>query len=125
MHQFEDDNEIGVGDLERPHRSRVKEMKVEDLLPKTTDSVGGIYRQRTRCGKGGCHCAKGELHEGLYYIRRVNGERRKTYLSKSAAAKLAPLLREIADFRHWSRASAKAAMHTYSEMRRKLRETNQ
>src|SRR4051812_41250327 len=55
------------------------------MLPKTASEIrnGGLYRQAVRCGKPGCRCASGKLHEGYYYfIFRIKGRLRKTYVPK-------------------------------------------
>lgn len=45
--------------------------KSANSLPKILDLVahsGSLHRQRVRCGKPNCKCARGELHEGYYYL---------------------------------------------------------
>jgi hypothetical protein len=41
------------------------------MLPKILRLAGGggsLQRQRVRCGKLNCRCARGKLHEGYYYF---------------------------------------------------------
>jgi len=37
---------------------------------------GGVYRLRRRCGKAGCRCARGELHESWVFLAREKGVQR-------------------------------------------------
>lgn len=45
--------------------------KSTDSLPKILRLArrgGSLQRQRVRCGKPNCRCARGQLHEGYYYF---------------------------------------------------------
>lgn len=55
--------------------------KVAEPLPKMLP--GSLCKQWVRCGKAGCHCARGELH-GPYYYRfwREGGQLRKEYVRR-------------------------------------------
>ena len=37
---------------------------------------GSVYRLRRRCGKAGCRCARGELHESWVFLSRQKGVQR-------------------------------------------------
>ena len=37
---------------------------------------GSVYRLRRRCGKAGCRCARGELHESWVFLSREKGVQR-------------------------------------------------
>jgi hypothetical protein len=66
-------------------------------LPKTPAEIlnGGVYQQLVRCGKSNCRCASGDLHKGYYYyIRRVNGRQRKTYVPKQEVQAVSKLVRD-------------------------------
>lgn len=45
--------------------------KSADSLPKILRLAGrggSLQAQRVRCGKSNCRCARGQLHEGYYYL---------------------------------------------------------
>lgn len=72
--------------------------KSQKNLPKTATEItnGGLYQQAVRCGKANCHCATGDLHKGYYYyIRRVNGRQRKTYVPKHKVKTLSKLVADV------------------------------
>ena len=58
------------------------ENKNAETLPKTLP--GAVCAQWRKCGKAGCHCARGELH-GPYFARfwRQGGRLRKAYVRKA------------------------------------------
>ena len=67
------------------------------MLPKTAEDItnGGLYLQSVRCGKPNCICVAGYLHEGYYYfIRRVDGRLRKSYVPKRLVDELRNLVDE-------------------------------
>ena len=71
--------------------------KSSKVLPKTAADIinGGLYEQAVRCGKATCRCASGTLHTGYYYfLRRVDGRLRKTYVPKSQAERISGLISE-------------------------------
>lgn len=50
---------------------RHNQKKSADSLPKIlrlAGRSGSLQRQRVRCGKTNCKCARGELHEGYYFF---------------------------------------------------------
>src|ERR1700712_3909295 len=84
------------------------------MLPKNAAEIsnGGLYRQAVRCGKIGCRCAAGELHEGyFYFICRVNGRLRKTYVTKERMAEFRSMIQ-----------TAKLGRQAQRETRRRNRE---
>ena len=99
--------------------------KSAKVLPKTTTEItnGGLYRQSVRCGKSNCRCAAGALHEGYYYfIRRVDGRLRKTYVPKKQAKRLRSLIQQAKLKRHAERADRRSDRDLLSELRAQLRE---
>jgi hypothetical protein len=45
--------------------------KSAEMLPKIlwlARRGGSLQRQRVKCGKHGCKCSRGELHDGYYYF---------------------------------------------------------
>jgi hypothetical protein len=100
---------------------KTRQTKIENLLPKTSDSVGGIYIQKIRCGRVRCRCAVGDLHQGFYYIRRIDGKRHKTYIARSAATLLGEMLRKEKESRRQKQARLNTANNVLSTMRQLLR----
>lgn len=99
--------------------------KSQFLLPKTLEEVtnGGIYQQRVRCGKDNCHCRSGDLHEGYYYfIRRVGGRLRKTYVPPNLVERLKALVGNSRRVRQVERSVLAANRKLFSEMSKKLRD---
>ncbi len=95
------------------------------MLPKTIDEIanGGLYRQAVRCGKGRCHCASGVLHEGyFYFIRRVGGRLRKTYVPKDQVDAFAKLVEEARNSRASERMIQRNSRALLAELRGRLRE---
>jgi hypothetical protein len=48
---------------------------------------GGVYRLRRKCGKAGCRCARGELHESWVVLTREKGIQRMRAVPKGQLAK--------------------------------------
>ena len=44
---------------------------------------GSLSVRRRTCGKKGCRCARGELHEGLYLVATEGGRIRQLYIPKA------------------------------------------
>ncbi len=63
--------------LERRRRSRIAQIAHSCQLLRGTLSV----RSR-QCGKGGCRCARGELHVSLYLVQSHNGKPRQLCIPK-------------------------------------------
>jgi hypothetical protein len=56
---------------ENASRGTKRDKKSADSLPKIlllAGRGGSLQRQRVRCGKPNCRCARGELHEGYHYL---------------------------------------------------------
>lgn len=63
-----------------------------ELLP------GSIYRRRRRCGKPGCRCTRGHLHNDTVLAVNKNGRRRLVSLSATDADKYSQLTRNWRQF---------------------------
>ena len=67
---------------------------------------GGVYRLRRRCGKPGCRCARGELHESWVWLTREKGVQRLRVVPKGQTARW----REMAEsYRRFRRARRELA----------------
>ena len=74
-----------VGRLEQEVRNRVEALTPIDEMAKEK-SAGSLCYQlvKTRCGKKGCKCAKGELHGPYWYACfRENGVNKRKYVGKT------------------------------------------
>lgn len=49
------------------------ELQLRTLLEHDAFVRGGVYRLRRRCGKAGCRCARGALHESWVLVWREGG----------------------------------------------------
>lgn len=99
--------------------------KSAKVLPKTAAEIsnGGLYRQLVRCGKITCHCASGSLHEGYYYfIRRVGGRLRKTYVPKNRVAELSDLVKHAKEEQIIERRTRLRDRELLAGLRSRLRE---
>ncbi len=93
-------------------------------LPKTAAEIasGGLYHQAVRCGKLSCRCSGGDLHLGYYYfIRRINGRLRKTYVPKSQVPEVGRLIEQARCDRKTERETSRDSRHLLSELRERLR----
>jgi hypothetical protein len=67
---------------------------------------GGVYRLRRRCGKAGCRCARGELHESWVWLTREQGVQHLHVVPKDQTARW----REMAEsYRRFRRARRELA----------------
>jgi len=62
------------------HAEKV-ELKKAERLWKKAQTLGlplkaSVVRRRFRCGKPGCHCAKGKRHQDMIVTRNVRGKTR-------------------------------------------------
>lgn len=48
---------------------------------------GGMYRLRRRCGKAGCRCTRGALHESWVWMTREQGVQRLRVVPKDQTAR--------------------------------------
>lgn len=63
---------------ERDFRSRIAQ------LASTRWFLRGTLSERAgKCGKPGCHCAKGELHQSLYLVQSQGGKPRQICVPKA------------------------------------------
>ncbi len=62
---------------ERRQRSRLAQVIHGARFLRGTLSVRNV-----RCGKAGCHCARGELHACLYLVRRKGGKLRQMFVPR-------------------------------------------
>lgn len=60
---------------------------------------GGIYRLRRKCGKTGCRCTQGQLHETWVHMVREDGVQRIRVLPKGEVARWRALGDEYRRFR--------------------------
>jgi hypothetical protein len=44
---------------------------------------GSLIVRKRACGKGGCRCARGQLHESLYLVVTEGGKGRQMYVPRS------------------------------------------
>ena len=58
------------------HRRRA----VQELPPLEEMVRGSVFVRLLRCGKPGCHCARGEKHVSLYLAIRVGARRKMIYV---------------------------------------------
>ena len=62
---------------ERQQRSRLAQVVHVARFLRGTLTVRNV-----RCGKPGCHCARGELHACLYLVRRQGGKLRQMFVPR-------------------------------------------
>lgn len=95
------------------------------MLPKNESEIpnGGLYQQSVRCGKSRCRCASGDLHQGyFYFIRRVQGRLKKTYVPKDRAEAFSLLLQKARKGRHDERVNRRSSQRLLNEFAGVLRE---
>src|SRR5258708_26655759 len=99
--------------------------KMPKMLPKTIEEItnGGVYEQSVRCGKSNCRCSKGDLHKGLfYYLTRVNGKLRKTYVRNADVKEVTNLVEKAACDRLYKRKLTVSNRELMQRLRELLRE---
>jgi len=102
-----------------------RKIKLNYLLPKTATGIsnGGLYHQPVKCGKRNCRCATGELHQGYYYfIRRVNGRLRKTYVPKRYLKQLSLIIKDARTVKQVSRRANRGCRKLLTDFNILLRE---
>lgn len=67
--------------------SRQLVRQVRTLSEHTGFVRGGVYRLRRKCGKAGCRCGRGELHESWVLLTREQGVQRMRAVPKGRIAK--------------------------------------
>ncbi len=108
----------------RTYEDVVLKNKMGKMLPKTAAEInnGGLYHQSVRCGKSNCRCASGDLHQGyFYFIRKVNGRQRKTYVPKNEVGQLSALIHRSRTDRRNQRLMSVRAREILLELREQLR----
>jgi uncharacterized protein DUF6788 len=61
---------------------RMTEARVRQLTARGVALGASLVTIRRRCGRPGCHCAQGALHEGYYLTRAVAGKTRTVYVPR-------------------------------------------
>ena len=69
------------------------------LLERPPLLCGRVYRLRRRCGKAGCHCARGDLHESWVFLAREKGVQRMRAVPKGQTARWRELAEQYRRFR--------------------------
>ena len=65
------------------HPTLVRQMldaRVKQLAAQGPVLAASLVKIARRCGRPGCHCAQGALHEGYYLTRSVDGKTRTVYV---------------------------------------------
>ncbi len=98
--------------------------KTAKVLPKTAGEIssGGVYRQRVRCGKQNCKCARGETHSALYFFTRCNGKLVKIYIRKPDVESFTKITNQAAAQRTQKRRSAKQSNELLKHLWESVRE---
>jgi len=65
-------------DAERRARSRLAQ-----ILHQQPFLCGSLVTMHRTCGKPGCKCTRGELHQGLYLALRVGKERKMIHVPRA------------------------------------------
>lgn len=63
-------------------------LEVAESCPK----IPALVAARTRCGKAGCRCARGELHDTRYLRWREGGRHRRRYVRRADVADVEAVL---------------------------------
>lgn len=87
-----------------PHEGRARWYQdYQASRPVLAPLPGTVQRQRVRCGKANCKCARGELHAAHYRFWREGGRLRKAYVRR------AEVERTRAACAAWKRADAEVS----------------
>lgn len=62
----------GLSATERDFRSRIAQLASTRWFMR-----GTLSERAAKCGKSGCHCARGELHQSLYLVQSHDGKPRQ------------------------------------------------
>ena len=65
--------------------ARQIERQIQVLMAPAPLVRGGVYRLRRQCGKPGCRCVRGELHESWVFLVREKGVQRMRAVPKGQA----------------------------------------
>ena len=77
------------------------ERQLDTLMEHKPLLRGSVYRLRRRCGKTGCRCTRGELHESWVFLAREKGVQRLRVVPKGQTARWRE---RAADYRRFRRA---------------------
>ena len=72
---------------------------VEQLLPPRAMMQGYLYHSPRRCGRAGCHCARGELHDAWVVATSVKGKRTTRSLRGGRLRTIRKLAKNYRSFR--------------------------
>jgi hypothetical protein len=79
--------------------------QIELLLANKGPLIRGSYGSRRRvCGKPGCHCARGELHESKYLAASQEGKMRQVHVPESDVLEVS---QGVARYRRFLQSEAK------------------
>ena len=70
-------------DHERRRRSRLAQ-----IIHQARFLRGALSLRNIRCGKPGCRCTQGELHDCLYLVRRQGGKLRQLFVPRQWAGRI-------------------------------------
>ena len=84
----------GMSAPERRARSRLVQLLSQQGIVR-----GSLLSRRRVCGKAGCKCTRGELHESLYLVVTEKGRTRQLYVPKD----FEPLVRRWVEDYHQAR----------------------
>jgi hypothetical protein len=66
---------------------RLFDLQLRTLLQRDLFVRGSVYRLRRKCGKAGCRCTRGTLHESWVLLARGQGVRRMRAVPKGAVGR--------------------------------------
>lgn len=73
--------------------------QVEQLLQPRAMMQGYLYHSPRRCGRAGCHCARGELHDAWVVATTVEGKRTTRSLQGRRLRAIRKLAKDYRRFR--------------------------
>jgi hypothetical protein len=98
--------------------------KMRKVLPKMDFWIanGSLHKQKVRCGKPNCRCAKGQYHTAYYFFARVQGKLRKSYIPKYLVEEFLQKLEECTRWKRELREITRESKRLLKEYRASLRE---
>lgn len=75
---------------------------------------GGFYRTRLKCGKKGCKCGRGELHEAWMFYRSEKG---KTIIRAMSPREVSVYKRDTDNYKRYRRGRAELVKLSKEELR--------
>lgn len=73
--------------------------QIEQLLQPRAMMQGYLYHSPRRCGRAGCHCARGELHDAWVVATSVRGKRTTRSLQGRRLKRIRKLAENYRSFR--------------------------